>query len=49
MTIKLTKPSFNNKEYELLKKTLDSGWVTEGKRVQLLEKNSVVFKKQNFL
>ena len=48
MTIKLTKPSFNNKEYELLKKTLDSGWVTEGKRVQLLEKKFCSFQKTKF-
>ncbi|MAW33548.1 MAG: glutamine--scyllo-inositol aminotransferase [Proteobacteria bacterium] len=48
MTIKLTKPHFNNKEYNLLKKTLNSGWVTEGKKVQLFEKKFCDFQKVNY-
>ncbi len=48
MSIQLTKPSFNNKEYELLKKTLDSGWVTEGKKVQLFEKKFSNFQKSKY-
>ena len=48
MSIQLTKPNFNNKEYELLKKTLDSGWVTEGKNVQLFEKEFSNFQKSKY-
>ena len=48
MSIQLTQPSFNNKEYELLKKTLDSGWVTEGKKVQVFEKKFSNFQKTKY-
>ncbi len=43
MKVPLTKPFFDHEELNLVKEVLDSGWVTQGPKVQEFEKRLTQF------